>query len=108
MYSLVWSPAPLVAREDDEPYEGDPIETDPEPDLLFATLQACEEIGAVARIMGDADEFSTGVRDLQGAARMIRRTARVAEELVCELMEAEEARRARTRPKGKLGKPTRK
>ena len=75
-------------------------------DLLLATLQACEEIGAVARIISEADGFSAGTRDLQSAARMIRRTARSAEELLCELMEAQEARRARKlpRPKAKAGK----
>jgi hypothetical protein len=64
-------------------------------DLLLATLQACEEISAVTRIIGKADGASAGIRDLQSAARMIGRTARVAEELVCEMIEGLEARRAR-------------
>ena len=78
-------------------------------DLLFATLQACEEISAVARIIGEVEGGSAGIRDLQSAARMIERTARVAEELVCEMMEDQEARRARAqarpRPKRRRPKP---
>src|SRR5579871_4973031 len=71
-------------------------------DLLVDALSACEEIGAIARVLADAEVSKL---DFRAAGRIIFRTARATESLLCDLIENEDARHARPRSTKQRKKP---